>query len=121
MKMTNREQEPVYGISIAARLLKVTPRLLRCYEEAGLINPHRTTGNTRLYSENDMKLLAVVCYLHQEKEVNPPGIKVILNLISADPDDTAGKTGRKSRQKGEEDAEAKLWQKIREFAPQLFR
>ncbi len=119
--MGNREHEPVYGISIAARLLKVTPRLLRCYEEAGLINPHRTAGNTRLYSENDMKQLAVVCYLHQEKEVNPPGIKVILNLISTKPDDTAGQTGRKSRHKEEEDAEAKLWEKIREFAPQLFR
>lgn len=119
--MGKREHEPVYGISIAARLLKVTPRLLRCYEEAGLINPHRTAGNTRLYSENDMKQLAVVCYLHQEKEVNHPGIKVILNLISADADDALGMPDRKIRLKGEENAEAELWEQIRAFAPQLFR
>lgn len=119
--MNNREHEPVYGISIAARLLKVTPRLLRCYEEAGLINPHRTAGNTRLYSENDMKQLAVVCYLHQEKEVNPPGIKVILNLISGESGGMIGKDSKRTRQKGEETAETELWKKIREFAPQLFR
>lgn len=118
--MGKREHEPVYGISIAARLLRITPRLLRSYEEAGLITPHRTAGNTRLYSENDMKQLAVVCYLHQEKEVNPPGIKVILNLITAG-SDTAADTGPKSRQKEAESAEAELWAKIREFAPQLFR
>jgi MerR family transcriptional regulator, heat shock protein HspR len=119
--VSTREEEPVYGISIAARLLRVTPRLLRLYEEAGLITPHRTTGNTRLYSENDMKQLAVVCYLHQKREVNPPGIKVILNLLYADSADAKGKAGGRSGEKGEENAETELWKKIREFAPQLFR
>lgn len=110
----NREKEPVYSISIAARLLKVTPRLLRSYEEAGLIRPHRTAGNTRLYSEKDMKQLSIICYLHQEKEVNLPGIEVILKLISAD-------TEKEVRQEQQARTEMELWQKIREFAPHLFR
>ncbi|MEW5919440.1 MAG: MerR family transcriptional regulator [Bacillota bacterium] len=114
--MYKRDQEPVYSISIAAHLLKVTPRLLRSYEEAGLICPHRTAGNTRLYSEEDMKQLSVVCYLHQEKEVNLQGIKVILSIISA------GSSGNaRAKERGGETGEGELWEKIREIAPHFFK
>lgn len=79
--MIDRNKEPVYSISVAAKLLKVTPRILRTYEEMDLITPFRTEGKTRLYSEKDMQKLELICYLHREKEVNLPGIKIILGLL----------------------------------------
>ncbi len=117
--MRKGDHEPVYSISIAAHLLKVTPRLLRLYEEAGLVSPHRTAGNTRLYSEDDLKRLAVVCYLHQEKEVNLPGIKIILSLLAATDRDRAAGPGRgkRERERKKPELEEELWQKIREIAP----
>lgn len=115
--MRKRDYEPVYSISIAAHLLNVTPRLLRSYEEAGLVSPHRTAGNTRLYSEDDMKQLAVVCYLHQEKEVNLQGIRIILSIIAA----TSGNSGSHAEEIDKEVMDMSLQKKIREIAPHFFK
>ena len=47
--------EPVFIISVAARLLAMHPQTLRKYEREGLIAPSRTTGNLRLYSDDDLE------------------------------------------------------------------
>lgn len=112
--MHKEERGPVYSISIAAHLLKVTPRLLRSFEEAGLILPHRTSGNTRLYSERDLQKLSVICYLHQVKEVNLPGIKIILSIIATVSYGSDRAIGDAAKGKGRE-TEAELWEKIREL------
>lgn len=47
-------EQPVYGISVAAELAGVDPRSLRHYEQRGLIQPARTSGGTRRYSNDDV-------------------------------------------------------------------
>jgi MerR family transcriptional regulator/heat shock protein HspR len=45
-----RENEGLYIISVAARLLEMHQQTLRKYERVGFIRPQRTSGNLRLYS-----------------------------------------------------------------------
>ena len=82
--MKEKQQEPLYSISVAARLIGVSPRVLRTYEEAELITPHRTRGKTRFYSNLDIKKLQLISYLHREECVNLPGIKVILEIMTGE-------------------------------------
>lgn len=112
----NRDREPLFSISVAARLLGTSPRVLRSYEEANLITPHRTEGNTRLYSEQDIRKLQVISYLHKEKEVNLSGIKIILDIISYQK-----KYAKFELEEGkkEESEVAGLIRKIMEIAPEL--
>ncbi len=78
--MFHGPSDPVYTIGVAARLLNVTPSFLRQIESEGLINPARTQSNIRMYSENDLKLLAKVVHLIRDCGVNTQGVKVILAM-----------------------------------------
>ena len=77
--MIGREQRAVYIISVAAELAGVHPQTLRIYERKGLVRPHRTSGNTRRYSEADIDRLRRIQRLTQEG-VNLAGVKRILRL-----------------------------------------
>ncbi|KUO51083.1 MAG: hypothetical protein APF76_16445 [Desulfitibacter sp. BRH_c19] len=88
--MESSSKDPVFSISVAARLVGTSIRVLRYYEEMGLITPYRTDGNTRLYSDHNIKKLKLVFLLQKEKEVNLSGIKIILGII-ADQKMTDGK------------------------------
>jgi len=72
--------QPVYVISVAARLANVHPRTLRIYEDFGLLNPFRTEGNIRLYSQKDINIIRHIRYLTQIKSVNLAGVKIILEI-----------------------------------------
>lgn len=74
--------EPVYTIGVAARLLGVSPQTLRVIEREGLLEPHRTEANSRLYSENDLLLLQRIRTLVSEEGVNLAGVKLILEMES---------------------------------------
>lgn len=74
--------EPVYTIGVAARLLGVSPQTLRVIEREGLLEPHRTEANIRLYSENDLLLLRRIRFLISEEGVNLAGVKLILEMES---------------------------------------
>jgi MerR family transcriptional regulator/heat shock protein HspR len=76
--------EPVYTIGVAARLLGETPQFLRQIENEGLISPARTDSNIRLYSSNDLKLLARIIYLWRQCGINPQGIRVIIAMEEGD-------------------------------------
>ncbi len=78
--------DPVYTIGVAARLLEETPQFLRQIENEGLILPARTESNIRLYSNNNLKLLARIIYLWRHCGINPQGIRVILAMEEGDPD-----------------------------------
>ena len=54
------EEQGVYIISVAARILELHPQTLRKYERAGLVSPFRTGGMLRLYSEDDMVRLRLI-------------------------------------------------------------
>ena len=77
--MIGPEQRAVYIISVAAELAGVHPQTLRIYERKGLVRPHRTSGNTRRYSEADIDRLRRIQRLTQEG-VNLAGAKRIMAL-----------------------------------------
>jgi len=76
----NRKDQPVYMISIAAKLAGMHPQTLRIYERKKLVSPGRTEKSTRLYSENDIEQLKVIQRLTQEEGVNLAGVKIIIEM-----------------------------------------
>jgi len=77
----DRDDEPRYVISIAARILGTQTHTLRYYERIGVIEPKRSQGNIRLYSEGDIVLLRRVKTLVEDMGVNLAGVEVILRLM----------------------------------------
>lgn len=71
--------EPIYPISVAAKLLSVHPRTLRIYEEEGLIKPARQ-GGKRYFSNNDIEWIKCLRGLIHDKGISIPGIKMLLEL-----------------------------------------
>ena len=75
------DEEPRYVISVAARMLNVQTHTLRYYEKVGIIEPSRSRGNVRLYSDRDIALLKRVKSLVDDMGVNLPGVEVILRMM----------------------------------------
>lgn len=69
----------VYGISVAADLVGTNVANLRAYERAGLLQPARTEGGTRLYSPNDVTRLRRITEL-LGAGVNLTGVAMVLDL-----------------------------------------
>ena len=74
------ETEPCYVISIAARMVGVQTYTLRYYEKIGIIEPSRSQGNIRLYSERDIAQLRRVKTLMDDLGVNLAGVEVVLRM-----------------------------------------
>ena len=79
--MRRSEDEPVYMIGVAARMVSCHPQTLRMYEREGLVAPHRSHTNLRLYSDTDIERLRMIKRLTQELGVNLAGVEVILDLL----------------------------------------
>jgi MerR family transcriptional regulator/heat shock protein HspR len=77
--MRDRE-EPRYVISVAAKILGIQTHTLRYYERIGIIEPSRSRGNIRLYSESDLDQLRHVKALIEDLGVNLAGAEVILRM-----------------------------------------
>lgn len=77
-----RENEPLYVISVAARLLELHPQTLRKYEREGFVTPSRTTGNLRLYSSEDLERLRQVKYLVEGLGINLAGVQLAMDLTA---------------------------------------
>ena len=71
--------KPVYAISVAAELLGIGVQTLRMYESRGLVEPARTSGGTRRYSERDLERVGRVTALLSEG-LNLVGIAMVLEL-----------------------------------------
>lgn len=71
--------EAVYIISVAAELAGVHPQTLRIYERKGLIEPYRTPGGTRRYSDEDLERLGLIQALTADG-VNLEGVRRVLRL-----------------------------------------
>jgi MerR family transcriptional regulator, heat shock protein HspR len=69
-----------YMISVAADIVGMHPQTLRLYESKGLVNPQRTPGNTRLYSEADLERLRLIQRLTTELGLNLAGVELVLRL-----------------------------------------
>ena len=72
--------EPRYVISVTARMLGIQTHTLRYYEKIGIIEPARSGGNIRLYSERDITLLRRAKTLMDDLGVNLAGVEVILRM-----------------------------------------
>jgi MerR family transcriptional regulator/heat shock protein HspR len=73
--------KPLYTISVAAEILETHPRTLMLYEDAALIEPHRTSTNRRRYSQRDISKVQVIQHLTREKGVTLAGVRHILSLF----------------------------------------
>jgi len=74
------DNEPRYVISVAARMIGVQTYTLRYYEKIGIIEPSRSGGNIRLYSDRDIAQLHRVKTLMDDLGVNLAGVEVILRM-----------------------------------------
>ena len=74
------ELEGVYIISVAARLLEMHPQTLRKYERLGLIQPVRTVGMLRLYSQEDLRKVMLIRHLMDNLGLNLAGVEFALKL-----------------------------------------
>lgn len=75
------EHEPVFQISVVARMVGLHQQTIRTYERVGLVQPARSGGNTRLYSRADVERLRQVVRLVNDLGVNLAGVEVILGLL----------------------------------------
>ena len=77
----DEKSRPLYMISVAAELTGMHPQTLRIYESKGLVNPRRSSGNTRLYSQADIERLDLIGRLTDEG-INLAGVVRILDMKS---------------------------------------
>jgi len=78
--MEHHYDEPVYLISVVAKVLSIHPQTLRQYEREGLIEPNRTDGKIRLYSQRDIDRIKLILRLTRDMGINLAGVDVILKL-----------------------------------------
>lgn len=78
--MVSDDVEPRYVISVVAKMVGIPTHTLRYYERIGIIEPSRSEGNIRLYSDRDVTLLRRVIKLVDELGVNLAGVSVILQM-----------------------------------------
>ncbi len=69
-----------YHISSVSRMYNIHPQTLRLYEREGLLMPSRSEGNTRCYTDEDLKRLEFILSLTRDLGVNLAGVEVILNM-----------------------------------------
>jgi MerR family transcriptional regulator, heat shock protein HspR len=73
--------EPLYSISTAARLLKISVHTLRMYEREGLIIPFRKESHQRMYSQSDIERLNCIRHSINSEKLSIAGIKTIYAMI----------------------------------------
>jgi MerR family transcriptional regulator/heat shock protein HspR len=77
---TKRKSKGAYMISAVAEMYEIHPQTLRLYEREGLLQPSRTVGNTRLYTDEDLERLEFILNLARDLGVNIAGIAIILQM-----------------------------------------
>lgn len=79
--MTEKEEpRAYYHITSVSKMYNIHPQTLRLYEREGLLTPTRSEGNTRLYTDKDLKRLELILNLTRDLGVNLAGVEVIINM-----------------------------------------
>ena len=78
--MSLPHSEPKYVISVTSRIVGIETHTLRYYERLGLVQPYRSEGNIRYYSENDIEQLRRIKTLVTDLGVNPAGVEVVIRM-----------------------------------------
>lgn len=79
-RITADRDRAVYVISVAAELAGVHPQTLRMYERKGLLQPKRTEGRARRYSDRDIDHVRLIQTLTQEYGINLAGVTMVMEL-----------------------------------------
>jgi MerR family transcriptional regulator/heat shock protein HspR len=79
-KAGSPDAKATYHISSVASRYAIHPQTLRLYEREGLLKPSRSEGNTRLYTDEDLKQLELILALVRDLGVNLAGVEVVLNM-----------------------------------------
>ena len=72
--------QDLYFISVAARMLGMHPQTLRKYERLGLVQPGRTVGSMRLYSQEELDRLKAIKRLVDDGGINLAGVQRLLSI-----------------------------------------
>lgn len=75
-----KRRKGFYSISVVAKMFEVHQQTIRLYEKEGLINPHRSEGNTRQFTDEDVDQLEKIIYLTHKLGINLAGVEMILKL-----------------------------------------
>lgn len=81
METKIKYKTPIYPIRTAAQMLGISVPTLRMYEKEGLIIPHKTDGNQRIYSDADLERIRCIRKAINESKISINGIKTIYSLI----------------------------------------
>lgn len=73
-------EEPLYLISVVARMCEMHPQSIRLYERLGLVHPHYISRR-RFFSEADIERLRQIRRLTQEMGLNLAGVELVLTLL----------------------------------------
>ena len=76
------DDDPCFVISVAARMVHVHSQTLRYYEREGLLEPARSRGNIRLYSQRDIEKLRRIKSLTDDLGINLAGVQVVLHMMN---------------------------------------
>src|SRR6188768_4334439 len=75
-----RLDQDLYFISVAARMLGMHPQTLRKYERLGLVQPSRTIGSVRLYTQEELDRLRTIKHFVDELGINLAGVQRLLHV-----------------------------------------
>ena len=75
------QEEPVFSMSTAARMLNISVHTLRMYEREGLFIPHKNDSNQRIFSKADIERIQCIRNAINEAKISINGIKTIYSLI----------------------------------------
>ena len=78
--MVFRDDEPCYTISVVARLVGVHAQTLRTYEREGLVQPTRSNGNIRLFSNRDVSRIQEIKHWVDQLGLNLAGVATMTRL-----------------------------------------
>ena len=79
--MSTEKGKEYFTISVVSDMFDIHPQTLRLYEREGLLCPRRSSGNTRLYSRQDIEHLSTILNLTREMGVNLAGVTIIMDLL----------------------------------------
>jgi MerR family transcriptional regulator/heat shock protein HspR len=75
-----KKKKGYFSISAVSHMLNIHQQTIRAYEKSGFINPKRSEGNTRMFSEEDVATLEQIIYYTNKLGVNLAGVEVILKM-----------------------------------------
>lgn len=75
-----KRKQGYFSISAVAKMFSVHQQTIRLYEKEGLISPQRSSGNTRMFTEDDVNKLEQIIYLTHQLGINLAGVEMILKL-----------------------------------------